>query len=120
MVTREWQLSTSCYPYSNDRYLSDGRNTYFAGYDDCCPCGCRLVRADFDYDWRGEESGYVSNTCYWCARCDEEIGSDMVWQDCTTADLMQAIAEALFPTPVEPDRAPCFMSIAKAEREAGL
>lgn len=120
MVTREWQLSTGCYPYSNDLYVYDGRNSYFAGYDDCCHCGCRLIRAEFDADWQDEERGFVSSNLYLCARCGEEVDACMVWESPSQEELMRAIAEALFPTPVEPDRTPCPMSIAKADRESSL
>jgi hypothetical protein len=114
MVSREWEISTSCYPYSNDLYVWDGRAQYFAGYDDACNCGCRVIRSEPDGDTDGE-GGIVNCTTYWCARCGDEVSRDFVWETASREELMRAIAEALFPARPEIDQAPDMMTLAKED-----
>ncbi len=90
---RDWEISTSCYPYSNDLTLDTGSQT-FCQQDPCEACGSEL--AAFDPDGETDSDGTVRDlTSHRCARC--EGPTEARWSDNNTREqLMAAIAKTLF------------------------
>lgn len=88
----EWVCETSCYPYSDDVYMWDGRNNYVVASEPCA-CGCKLARMDPDGEI--DSDGDVRDlTRYWCADCGTEV--DDVERYVTVGEIKRAVAESMF------------------------
>lgn len=89
----EWSFDTSCYPYSDNVSLSDGRSSYCVSRAPCEQCGCTVARYEPDAD--GDSEGYRDCTTYACAACAGDI--EACWHDAMTVErFKKALAVSMF------------------------